>query len=283
MSGVEQGYSALLSGSVWWKVYKIRSSTFWYCAQRRKSLLRGLMFVSPQEVYKGSPAEEAGLIPEKDFIIGSKTARFECVLHHSTVLFIFIINIVRCIFAAVVGCRDGNALSRLAQENVDQALSLYVFNTDAAAVREITIKPHANWGGSGLYVSHNYSLSASCCSCFAELVPRVSAPATSHCCVAGSASMLVRVNHRVPTLVHAATQPSVDSIQLASPAPLLTAAVPSPLPPSLHGECQAQSLRSQPTGCIWWRDVHTRRRMLSVYPRRRSTPPLLLRLRVTIW
>jgi len=72
------------------------------------------------EVHPSSPAEEAGLIPFTDYIIGA-----DSVLHESEDLFTLI----------------------LAHEG--RSLKLYVYNIDMDMCREVTITPNSSWPGEG--------------------------------------------------------------------------------------------------------------------------------------
>lgn len=72
------------------------------------------------EVHPSSPAEEAGLIPFTDYIIGA-----ESILHESEDLFTLI------------------------ESHIGRPLKMYVYNIDKDACREVSITPNNKWGGEG--------------------------------------------------------------------------------------------------------------------------------------
>ncbi|XP_065082671.1 Golgi reassembly-stacking protein 2 [Ochlerotatus camptorhynchus] len=72
------------------------------------------------EVHPSSPAEEAGLIPFTDYIIGA-----DSILHESEDLFTLI------------------------ESHKGRPLKMYVYNIDKDACREVTITPNSKWGGEG--------------------------------------------------------------------------------------------------------------------------------------
>ncbi|KXJ69951.1 hypothetical protein RP20_CCG025341 [Aedes albopictus] len=72
------------------------------------------------EVHPSSPAEEAGLIPFTDYIIGA-----DSILHESEDLFTLI------------------------ESHKGRPLKMYVYNIDRDACREVTITPNNKWGGEG--------------------------------------------------------------------------------------------------------------------------------------
>ncbi|XP_058462322.1 Golgi reassembly-stacking protein 2 [Malaya genurostris] len=72
------------------------------------------------EVHPSSPAEEAGLIPFTDYIIGA-----DSILHESEDLF------------TLIASHEG------------RPLKMYVYNIDKDACREVTITPNTKWGGEG--------------------------------------------------------------------------------------------------------------------------------------
>lgn len=74
------------------------------------------------EILPTSPAAAAGLIPYKDFIIGSRD----------------------------VIIRDSDDLGQLLSASLGQTLSLTVYNTDRECTREVLILPNREWGGEGL-------------------------------------------------------------------------------------------------------------------------------------
>lgn len=69
-----------------------------------------------------SPAAVAGLVPEKDFILGTT---------HQTL-------------------DSSDALASLLHQNVDQVVEFYVYNTDSDLVRTVVLMPTYSWGGDGL-------------------------------------------------------------------------------------------------------------------------------------
>ena len=69
-----------------------------------------------------SPAAVAGLVPEKDFILGTT---------HQTL-------------------NSSDALADLLHQNVDQVVEFYVYNTDSDLVRTVVLMPTLSWGGDGL-------------------------------------------------------------------------------------------------------------------------------------
>uniref|UniRef100_A0A1Q3FXV3 Putative golgi reassembly stacking protein grasp65 n=1 Tax=Culex tarsalis TaxID=7177 RepID=A0A1Q3FXV3_CULTA len=72
------------------------------------------------EVHPSSPAEEAGLIPFTDYIIGA-----DSILHESEDLFTLI------------------------ESHEGRPLKMYVYNIDLDACREVTITANSKWGGEG--------------------------------------------------------------------------------------------------------------------------------------
>ncbi|XP_055630839.1 Golgi reassembly-stacking protein 2 [Toxorhynchites rutilus septentrionalis] len=72
------------------------------------------------EVHPSSPAEEAGLIPFTDYIIGA-----DSILHESEDLFTLI------------------------ESHEGRPLKMYVYNIGKDACREVTITPNSKWGGDG--------------------------------------------------------------------------------------------------------------------------------------
>lgn len=72
------------------------------------------------EIHPSSPAEEAGLIPFTDYIIGA-----DSILHESEDLF------------TLIESHDG------------RPLKMYVYNIDKDMCREVTITPNSKWGGDG--------------------------------------------------------------------------------------------------------------------------------------
>ena len=69
-----------------------------------------------------SPAAVAGLVPEKDFLLGTT---------HQTL-------------------ESTNQLAAVLQEYQDHVVELYVYNTDSDIVRVVALMPTLSWGGGGL-------------------------------------------------------------------------------------------------------------------------------------
>jgi hypothetical protein len=73
-------------------------------------------------VEHNSPAAIAGLLPEKDYLLGTQTESFE----------------------------DTSSLSDMLHRNVDKVCEIYVYNTDSDVVRVVALMPTWSWGGGGL-------------------------------------------------------------------------------------------------------------------------------------
>lgn len=73
------------------------------------------------EVFPNSPAAHAGLVPFQDFMLGTGTAIFH----------------------------DIDELAEHVQANLNQKMSVYTYNSDSEAVREICLVPNNDWGGDG--------------------------------------------------------------------------------------------------------------------------------------
>jgi len=69
-----------------------------------------------------SPAAVAGLVPEKDFILGTT---------HQTL-------------------DSSDSLAELLHQNIDQVVEFYVYNSDSDLVRTVVLMPTYSWGGEGL-------------------------------------------------------------------------------------------------------------------------------------
>ena len=69
-----------------------------------------------------SPAAVAGLVPEKDFILGTT---------HQTL-------------------DSSDSLAELLYQNIDQVVEFYVYNSDSDLVRTVVLMPTYSWGGEGL-------------------------------------------------------------------------------------------------------------------------------------
>lgn len=74
------------------------------------------------EVQDGSPASVAGLMKEKDFMLGTTSVNFA----------------------------NTADLATLLEENIDQVVEIYVYNCDTDMVRVIALMPSYSWGGHGL-------------------------------------------------------------------------------------------------------------------------------------
>lgn len=73
------------------------------------------------EVFTGSPAAQAGLIPNKDFLLGTTEVMF----------------------------RDMDELGEIVNICLGRKIQIYVYNTDTESIREVTIVPNTEWGGEG--------------------------------------------------------------------------------------------------------------------------------------
>lgn len=74
------------------------------------------------EVFAGSPAAQAGLIPYKDFLLGTTEVMF----------------------------RDMDELAEIVNLCLGKRTQIYVYNTDTESIREVTIVPNPDWGGNGV-------------------------------------------------------------------------------------------------------------------------------------
>ena len=75
-----------------------------------------------KDVYLDSPAHEAGLLSYKDFILGTREICFKSL----------------------------EEFAKLTEVNESREITLYVYNVDSEAVREVKITPSRTWGGGGL-------------------------------------------------------------------------------------------------------------------------------------
>jgi hypothetical protein len=73
-------------------------------------------------VEHNSPAAIAGLLPEKDYLLGTQTESFE----------------------------ETSSLADMLHRNVDRVCEVYVYNTDSDVVRVVALMPTWSWGGGGL-------------------------------------------------------------------------------------------------------------------------------------
>mmetsp|Transcript_62621 Transcript_62621/g.180106 ORF Transcript_62621/g.180106 Transcript_62621/m.180106 type:complete len:339 (-) Transcript_62621:116-1132(-) len=74
------------------------------------------------DVEEGSPAAVAGLVKEKDFLLGTTSHNFG----------------------------DYAVLAAVLEESIDEVVEVYVYNTETDIVRIIALVPSLTWGGSGL-------------------------------------------------------------------------------------------------------------------------------------
>ena len=73
-------------------------------------------------VEEGSPAALAGLIKEKDFMLGTTTQNFS----------------------------DTAILASVLEDHIDQVVEVYVYNSETDVVRVVALVPTWSWGGTGL-------------------------------------------------------------------------------------------------------------------------------------
>jgi len=74
------------------------------------------------EVEDSSPASVAGLVPKRDFLLGTTVTAFGSTQILATVL----------------------------EQNVDRVVEIYVYNSDSDMVRVVSLMPSFSWGGRGL-------------------------------------------------------------------------------------------------------------------------------------
>lgn len=74
-----------------------------------------------QDVYLGSPAQEADFQPFNDYILGTKELTFT----------------------------DLNTFAKYISVNLNQRITLYIYNTQLEKVRVCNVEPRDNWGGEG--------------------------------------------------------------------------------------------------------------------------------------
>jgi len=101
------------------------------------------------DVEEGSPASEAGLIKEKDFMLGTTTQNFS----------------------------DVSILAEVLEDHIDQIVEIYVYNSETDVVRVVTLMPTVSWGGIGLLgaevgTGYLHRLPASCRSTIGKSVER---------------------------------------------------------------------------------------------------------------
>jgi hypothetical protein len=73
------------------------------------------------EVFPNSPAAHAGLVPFQDYLLGTAQSVFH----------------------------DIDELVEVVSASINQRMQVYVYNTDAESVREVTLVPNTEWGGDG--------------------------------------------------------------------------------------------------------------------------------------
>jgi hypothetical protein len=74
------------------------------------------------DVEEGSPAAVAGLVKEKDFMLGTTTHNFS----------------------------DTTVLAAVLEDYIDQVVEIYVYNSETDVVRVVALMPTNSWGGAGL-------------------------------------------------------------------------------------------------------------------------------------
>ncbi len=74
------------------------------------------------DVEKGSPASIAGLVKDKDFMLGTTTQNFV----------------------------SSATLAAVLEDNIDQVVEIYVYSSDSDIVRVVALVPTLSWGGAGL-------------------------------------------------------------------------------------------------------------------------------------
>eukprot|EP00746_Dinoflagellata_sp_MGD_P120978 gnl/MRDRNA2_/MRDRNA2_56306_c0_seq1.p1 gnl/MRDRNA2_/MRDRNA2_56306_c0~~gnl/MRDRNA2_/MRDRNA2_56306_c0_seq1.p1 ORF type:complete len:400 (-),score=79.55 gnl/MRDRNA2_/MRDRNA2_56306_c0_seq1:57-1256(-) len=74
------------------------------------------------EVFPNSPAAHAGLMPYKDYMLGTSDVMF----------------------------RDMDELAELVTANLNKKLQMYIYNADSETIREVFLSPNTTWGGEGI-------------------------------------------------------------------------------------------------------------------------------------
>eukprot|EP00435_Cladocopium_sp_Y103_P020161 s1760_g4.t3 len=72
-------------------------------------------------IFPNSPAEAAGLVPNKDFLLGTTEVMF----------------------------RDMDELAEVVNLYMEKELKVYVYNLDSESIREVILVPRTDWGGEG--------------------------------------------------------------------------------------------------------------------------------------
>ena len=111
------------------------------------------------EVEVNSPAELAGLVPYKDYLLG--TAEKVC-------LFRILVEVCGHHHLSFQDFKDTDVLFQELTDNLDKPAEFYVYNTDSDEVRTVVIMPTTDWGGDGM-------LGANVAHGFLHVLP-------SHCC-----------------------------------------------------------------------------------------------------
>merc|ERR1712012_1185280 len=70
------------------------------------------------QVFPDSPAEEAGLVPMTDYLVGTKSGMF----------------------------RGINELGEMVSRHDGKSVMIYVYNSETESIREISMKPQSGWG-----------------------------------------------------------------------------------------------------------------------------------------
>lgn len=73
------------------------------------------------EVFPKSPAQEAQLVPNKDYLLGTTEVLF----------------------------RDMDELAEIVNLSMGHTIRIYVYNSDSESIREVSITPNLSWGGEG--------------------------------------------------------------------------------------------------------------------------------------
>ncbi len=111
------------------------------------------------DVQANSPAFQAGLISQKDFIIGADTLLNEV----NRSLLIFYCRLV-CVFFV-----QSEDFFSLIKSSDGKNLKLFVYNCKVNACREVNLLPNSSWGGEGLLgcgigVGYLHRIPTHCCS-----------------------------------------------------------------------------------------------------------------------
>jgi len=77
------------------------------------------LLLSVLDVYLGGPAHLAGLVPFKDFVIGTNE---------------------------ITSFKDLAMFSKYLQVNIGRQIELIVYNSDSGKIRYVCLQPHEGWG-----------------------------------------------------------------------------------------------------------------------------------------